>query len=151
MSMSVSTNESRERELEELYGTWIKALDNKDMGLGVVYFDVENIQPAGVDYGKAIEYVMIIILKCLSISNHYGNDQVASLVRLEGATPKNFSYRFVKYISDMVTEAFPGKLKVAHIMQPKGRIYKSLVIAFFKMMKYCTHKEAYEKLKLLKN
>ena len=51
----------------------------------------------------------------------------------------------------MVTEAFPGKLKVAHIMQPKGRIYKSLVIAFFKMMKYCTHKEAYEKLKLLKN
>ena len=61
MSMSVSTNESRERELEELYGTWIKALDNKDMGLGVVYFDVENIQPAGVDYGKAIEYVMIII------------------------------------------------------------------------------------------
>ena len=51
----------------------------------------------------------------------------------------------------MVTEAFPGKLKVAHIMRPKGRIYKSLVIAFFKMMKYCTHKEAYEKLKLLKN
>ena len=149
MSMSVSTNESREKELEELYGTWIKALDNKDTGYGVVFFDVENIQPAGVDYGKAIEYVMIIILKCLKISNHYGNNQVTSLVRLEGSTPKNFSYKFVKYISDMVTEAFPGKLKVAHIMRPKGRIYKSLVIAFFKMMKYCTHKEAYDKLKLL--
>lgn len=147
--MSVSTNESREKELEELYGTWIKALDNKDTGYGVVFFDVENIQPAGVDYGKAIEYVMIIILKCLKISNHYGNDQVTSLVRLEGSTPKNFSYKFVKYISDMVTEAFPYKLKVAHIMRPKGRIYKSLVIAFFKMMKYCTHKEAYDKLKLL--
>ncbi len=150
MNMSESKKESREKELEELYGTWIKALDNKDMGLGVVYFNVQDIKPAGVDYAKAIEYVMIIILKCLTISKRYGNDQVASLVRLEGATPKNFSYRFVKYISDMVTVAFPGKLKVAHIMQPKSRIYKSLVIAFFKMMKYCTHKEAYEKLKLLK-
>tara|TARA_B100001142_G_scaffold194821_1_gene193854 strand:+ start:2862 stop:3314 length:453 start_codon:yes stop_codon:yes gene_type:complete len=150
MDMSESNNESKEKELEKLYGTWIKALDNKDMGLGVVYFNVENILPAGVDYVKAIEYVMIIILKCLKISNRYGNNQVASLVRLEGASPKNFSYRFVKYISDMVTDAFPGKLKVAHIMQPKSRIYKSLVIAFFKMMKYCTHKEAYEKLKLLK-
>ena len=149
MSMSTSTNESREKELEELYGTWIKALDNQDTGYGVVFFDVENIQPAGVDYGKAIEYVMIIILKCLKISNRYGNDQVTSLVRLEGSTPKNFSYKFVKYISDMVTEAFPGKLKVAHIMRPKGKIYKSLVLAFFKMMKYCTHKEAYDKLKLL--
>jgi len=143
-------NENREKELEKIYGNWVKALDNKDMGLGIVYFDVEKIKPSGVNYGTAGEYMIIIILNCLKISNRYGNSQVGSLVRLEGSTIRNFSYKFVKYISDLVTNAFHGRLKEAHIMEPKGKIYKSLVIAFFKMMKYCTHKEAYAKLKLIK-
>ena len=148
---ALKKNVDREKELEKIYGDWVKALDNKDMGIGVVYFDVEQIMPGGVDYGKAGEYMIMIILNCLEISKKYGNDQVGSLVRLEGATSKNFSYKFVKYISNLVTEAFPGRLKEAHIMEPKSKVYKSLVFAFFKMMKYCTHKEAYEKLKLLKS
>ena len=150
MEVLKKNTEEREKELEKLYGGWVKALDNKDMGIGIVYFDVEQIRTRRVDYGRAGEYMIMIVLNCLEISKKYGNEQIGSLVRLEGATVKNFSYKFVKYISNLVSQAFPGRLKVAHIMEPNSKIYKSLVIAFFKMMKYCIHKEAYEKLKLLK-
>ena len=62
---------------------------------------------------------------------------------------KNFSYKFIKYIDNIVMKALPYRLKIAYFMIGKNSNYALVYQAFYKIAQRIIHPETLAKFNII--
>ena len=104
---------SRSKYLIKKYNHIMKWRNDTILKTGVIEMAVDKIQPSKLDYGESAEYVLMIAINALKISQSYGKDNFIVYCDMRESSIKNFSYKYIKYVDAIVMKALPYRLKTA--------------------------------------
>ena len=92
--------------------------ENNEIGIAVI--NTENwIQPENEDeIIKATTFIASVFTSALLISQSFGKDNFDVIVLLEKFKVKSINYRFAKYLTGILKQLFPDKLRRATLIDP---------------------------------
>lgn len=135
--------------LYEKYGHIIKSRDDPVLKTGVIDLNVHEVHPSKLDYGESAEFVLMVAIKSLKISQKYKKEDFVVFCDMRKSSIKNFSYKFIKYIDNIVMKALPYRLKIAYFMIGKNSNYALVYQAFYKIAQRIIHPETLAKFNII--
>ena len=140
---------NRSNYLYEKYGHIINSRDDPVLKTGVIDLNVHDVHPSKLDYGESAEFVLMVAITALKISQKYKKEDFIVFCDMRKSSIKNFSYKFIKYIDNIVMKALPYRLKVAYFLIGKNSNYALVYQAFYKIAQRIIHPETLEKFKII--
>lgn len=140
---------NRSNYLYEKYGHIIKSRDDPVLKTGIIDLNVHEVHPSRLDYGESAEFVLMVAITALKISQKYNKENFIVFCDMRKSSIKNFSYKFIKYIDNIVMKALPYRLGVAYFMLGKSSNYALVYQAFYKIAQRIIHPETLEKFKII--
>ena len=116
---------------------------------GVIEIAVDKVHPSKLDYGESAEFVLMVAINALKISQTYGKEDFIVYCDMREASIKNFSYKYIKYVDAIVMKAMPYRLRTSFFILGKSSNYAILYQAFYKIAEKIIHPETMEKFKIL--
>ena len=116
---------------------------------GVIEIAVDKVHPSKLDYGESAEFVLMVAINALKISQTYGKEDFVVYCDMREVSIKNFSYKYIKYVDAIVMKAMPYRLRTAFFILGKSSNYAILYQAFYKIAQRIIHPETMEKFKIL--
>ena len=135
--------------LYEKYGHIIKSRDDPVLKTGVIDLNVHEVHPSKLDYGESAEFVLMIAIRALKISQKYKKEDFIVFCDMRKSSIKNFSYKFIKYIDNIVMKALPYRLKIAYFLIGKNSNYALVYQAFYKIAQKIIHPETLAKFNIV--
>lgn len=135
--------------LYEKYGHIISSRDDPILQTGVIDLKVDEVHPSKLDYGESAEFVLMVSIKALKISQKYNKEHFVVFCDMRNSSIKNFSYKFIKYIDNIVMKALPYRLKIAYFLLGKNSNYALVYQAFYKIAQKIIHPETLEKFNIV--
>ena len=135
--------------LYEKYGHIISSRDDPVLQTGVIDLKVHEVHPSKLDYGESAEFVLMVSIKALKISQKYNKEHFVVFCDMRNSSIKNFSYKFIKYIDNIVMKALPYRLKIAYFLLGKNSNYALVYQAFYKIAEKIIHPETLEKFNIV--
>ena len=111
--MERSKENSRSNYLINKYGHIMKWRNDAILKTGVIEIAVDKVHPSKLDYGESAEFVLMVAINALKISQTYGKEDFVVYCDMREATIKNFSYKYIKYVDAIVMKAMPYRLRTA--------------------------------------
>ncbi len=147
--MERSKENSRSNYLINKYGHIMKWRNDAILKTGVIEIAVDKVHPSKLDYGESAEFVLMVAINALKISQTYGKEDFVVYCDMREASIKNFSYKYIKYVDAIVMKAMPYRLRTAFFILGKSSNYAILYQAFYKIAQRIIHPETMEKFKIL--
>ena len=146
--MERSKENSRSNYLINKYGHIMKWRNDAILKTGVIEIAVDKVHPSKLDYGESAEFVLMVAINALKISQTYGKEDFVVYCDMRKQY-KNFSYKYIKYVDAIVIKAMPYRLRTAFFILGKSNEYTILYQAFYKIAQRIIHPETMEKFKIL--
>ena len=147
--MERSKENSRSNYLINKYSHIMKWRNDAILKTGVIEIAVDKVHPSKLDYGESAEFVLMVAINALKISQTYGKEDFIVYCDMREASIKNFSYKYIKYVDAIVMKAMPYRLRTAFFILGKSSNYAILYQAFYKIAQRIIHPETMEKFKIL--
>lgn len=147
--MERSKENSRSNYLINKYGHIMNWRNDAILKTGVIEIAVDKVHPSKLDYGESAEFVLMVAINALKISQTYGKEDFVVYCDMREASIKNFSYKYIKYVDAIVMKAMPYRLRTAFFILGKSSNYAILYQAFYKIAQRIIHPETMEKFKIL--
>ena len=147
--MERTKENSRSNYLINKYSHIMKWRNDVVLKTGVIEIAVEEVHPSKLDYGESAEFVLMVAINALKISQTYGKEDFVVYCDMREASIKNFSYKYIKYVDAIVMKAMPYRLKTAFFILGKSSNYAILYQAFYKIAQRIIHPETMEKFKII--
>ena len=147
--MERTKENSRSNYLINKYGHIMKWRNDAILKTGVIEIAVDKVHPSKLDYGESAEFVLMVAINALKISQTYGKEDFVVYCDMREASIKNFSYKYIKYVDAIVMKAMPYRLRTAFFILGKSSNYAILYQAFYKIAQRIIHPETMEKFKIL--
>ena len=128
--MERSKENSRSNYLINKYGHIMKWRNDAILKTGVIEIAVDKVHPSKLDYGESAEFVLMVAINALKISQTYGKEDFVVYCDMREASIKNFSYKYIKYVDAIVMKAMPYRLRTAFFILGKSSNYAILYQAF---------------------
>lgn len=147
--MERSKENSRSNYLINKYGHIMKWRNDVVLKTGIIEIAVDKVHPSKLNYGESAEYVLMVAINALKISQTYGKEDFIVYCDMRQSSIKNFSYKFIKYVDAIVMKAMPYRLKTSFFILGKSSNYAILYQAFYKIAQRIIHPETMEKFKII--
>ena len=166
--MERTKENSRSNYLINKYGHIMKWRNDAILKTGVIEIAVDKVHPSKLDYGESAEFVLMVAINALKISQTYGKEDFIVYCDMREASIKNlivlnilmfiylvliFVYirmaKYIKYVDAIVMKAMPYRLRTAFFILGKSSNYAILYQAFYKIAQRIIHPETMEKFKIL--
>ena len=147
--MERTKENSRSNYLINKYSHIMKWRNDVVLKTGVIEIAVDEVHPSKLDYGESAEYVLMVAINALKISQTYGKEDFLVYCDMREASIKNFSYKYIKYVDAIVMKAMPYRLRTAFFILGKSSNYAILYQAFYKIAQRIIHPETMEKFKII--
>jgi len=149
MTLKSDSKKNRCDYLYEKYSNIMDVRNDPVLKSGVIDVHIHNIHPSKLDYGEAAEYVLMVSVRALKISQSYNKEDFIAYCDMREATIKNFSYKLIKYLDAIMEKALPYRLGVSYFILERTSKYALLYQAFYKMAEKIIHPETVAKFNLI--